>query len=93
VINESQFRISFPEFKSASDALITACLARAESQIDPEVYGDLTDEAHGLNTAHILSLSPNGQMARLTSDKSKSTYGVEFTKLREQATALLSRVP
>ena len=88
----AQFRVSFPEFKSATDPLVEACLARAESLIEPSVWLGLTDEGHGLLTAHILALSPNGQMARMQTDKGKSTYGTEYQSLRQQATALVGRV-
>jgi hypothetical protein len=86
------FRAMFPEFASAEDELVTACLLRAETQIAPEIWLDQEDEGHGLLTAHILALSPNGQMARMTSD-GKTTYGTEYVKLREQVTALVMRVP
>lgn len=93
MLNLAQFRLRFPEFKNAIDALVTETLARATAQIEPEVWGSLTDEGHGLLTAHLLAMAPNGQMARLQTEKGQSTYGTAYRQMREQVTALLSRAP
>jgi hypothetical protein len=86
VILLAAFRVAFPEFgANVADALINAKLADAANQIDPELYGPTTDQAHGLLTAHLLALAPGGQMARLKSDSSKSTYGEQFNALRDAA--------
>jgi hypothetical protein len=87
------FRVRFQEFQSAPDELITDFLARAAGRIDPLVWADKTDEGHGLLTAHLLANSPNGQMARLSSDKGTTTYWTDYKSLREEVTCGLLRVP
>lgn len=76
------FRAQYPEFEKCPDPLATAFLNDAAGQIDSTVWGIHTDRGHGLLTAHLLSMAPNGQFARLESDKAQSTYGVQYEKLR-----------
>lgn len=90
-MNLVEFRTRYPEFPAASvpDPLVNDALARATSRVDPEVYAHTTEEAIGLLAAHLLATSPNGQMARLVSDKGESTYGREFEKMKLSATCAL----
>ena len=87
MLSRAAWRLRFPEFDSASDTLVDGFLAQAWRRIDEEVWGEKADDGHGLLTAHLLALSPHGQMARLTQKdvaKTTSTYGLEFGKLEEQ---------
>lgn len=88
-MNRSTFRVRYPEFDSASDALIDAKLADAEVNVDAETYGDRYEQAHGLLTAHYLSCAPGGQFARLEADKLDTTYGRAFVELRSAATTMI----
>ena len=76
-----------PTFDATSDAKVTLVLAEATRRTDLRVFGDRFDEAVALRTAHILSLDPGGQMARLSGvsmgeDSLRLTaYGSDLQKL------------
>ncbi len=89
MLDPAGFRARYPEFATASDALVSVTLKDASSQIDNSVWGTLTDQAHGLLTAHMLVIAPNGQMARLQTDKGVSTYWTRYVALRDQQTFAL----
>jgi hypothetical protein len=80
------WRTQYPEFASAPDALVQAYLDRALARIDASVWGTLADQGQGLLAAHTLALAPNGQFARLTSEKGETTYGRQFARLEAQVT-------
>lgn len=88
-MNLATFRIEFPEFQSATDALVSALLARALLEVDAGGYGQRYDHAHGLLAAHYISCSPGGQMARLETDKAETTYGKAYLRLQKSAAALV----
>lgn len=68
------FRIRHPEFADTDLDQVDACLAAAALEIDADVFGDRTNEVHGLLTAHKLQMGPLGMNARLTlKDGSQST--------------------
>jgi hypothetical protein len=71
------FRARFPEFRTADDTLVSACLAAAAGETDSGEFGAAYDEAHGLLAAHKLAISPFGQAARMVSDKGQTTYMAE----------------
>src|SRR5437660_717192 len=73
------FRASFPEFVGTSDATVTAKLAEAAVCVDARL--PLADNRVGYLAAHLISISPFGQQARLSSDKGETTYMVEYTRL------------
>lgn len=83
------FRAEFPEFQNATDALVTALLARSALEVDSPTYGSRYDHAHGLLTAHYISCSPGGEVSRLQTDKSETTYGKAYLKLQRSAAALI----
>lgn len=85
MITLAAFKAAFPEFVEAGDTLIGTWLAFAANEIDAELYSHTTDQAHGLLTAHYLACAPSGQMARLASDKSQTTYGVRYLTLQASA--------
>lgn len=85
----STFRARYPEFANVDDALVTSHLADAEEHVDTSLWGDRYDAGHGLYAAHLLSISPMGQGARLAADKGASTYLAEFTRQAEQVTCAL----
>lgn len=90
MLDLSSFRTRFPEFITAPDPLVSAHLARAEARIDPDVWGDKTNDGHGYLTAHMLSLSQSGQMARVDAkDGTRTLYGDEHQRLERQVTICL----
>ncbi len=84
-MNLTNFRIRFPEFVNASNALIQATLDEAALELDSVVFDTKYDAAHGLLAAHKLALSPYGQGARLAAYTKKgivtSTYQHHFELL------------
>jgi hypothetical protein len=81
------FKIRYPEFKSASDDLIEACLEDAALSVDATVYGAKYDLAHGLLAAHYLAMNPNGLQLRMQTEQGSvplvaSHYGREFRRIR-----------
>lgn len=79
----SEFRIRYPEFEKADDALVSAILDEALVVTPPNIWGDLADRAQGLLTAHLLTLAPHGARgARLTLGAVSGTmYADEWQKL------------
>ncbi len=88
----ADFRVAFPEFRSASDALVGQQLAFAEAQIDPAVWKSTTAEGHGLLTAHKLALSPFGKQAKLSTASGSSTYLIAYDGLRAMVACAMNRV-
>lgn len=87
------FRLAFPEFENATDALIEGKLAEAAISVSSEVYGEQYDTAHGYLTAHLLSASPRGRaLARLENDKEATTYLRAFEAIRLQVAGGWHRV-
>jgi hypothetical protein len=70
----------FAAVNTANAAKVAAALADAAAQTDPEVFGDLTDQAHGLLTAHFLVSNPTGREARL---KGPAEYTTVYLRARE----------
>ncbi len=84
------FKARYSTFSPKADALVTAVLAEAVLEVDARLFGDTTDMAVGLLTAHKLSLDPSGGAARLDAKTilamkgqphASSTYGIEFDAL------------
>lgn len=69
------FRAQYPEFDGAPDALVTTLLGYAAERTPEDIWGDLQEEGHGLLTAHLLSLRPEGRDMRLSRDGVESIYG------------------
>ncbi len=87
----ADWRVQFPEFAAAPDALVQAFLDASELQVDAEVWGTLFDQGHGYLTAHKLALSPYGQAARL-SKKGETTYYPHFKEMQAGVTGGWIRV-
>lgn len=86
------FRALYPEFAKASSDLVQSRLDQATNRYDPDVWAERSDEAHGLQTAHLLAISPFGQAARLVSEKGRSTYLVEYERILPEVAGLIFRV-
>lgn len=85
-MNLADFRAKFPEFRSAPDPLVSKFLTDAALELNPTYWGTYFDLGHGYLTAAYLANAPNGQLARLDSDKATSTYKKAFEALRAQIT-------
>jgi hypothetical protein len=88
----SAFRLQFPEFDKVSDPQVNAALARAALEINVDVWGTKQDTGHGLLAAHLLAISPMGQMARMSSKEGDSTYGKQYRDNQATVAGLIFRV-
>jgi hypothetical protein len=91
-IDLATWRSLFPEFATAPDILVQSRIDQAALRIEPLVWGERSGEGQAFLTAHLLTLAPGGQFARLQSDKGKSTYGTQFDQMVVEVTALVMRV-
>lgn len=76
----AEFLVRYPEFVRIPTTLIDARIADAAERVDAATWD--TEYAHGvcLWAAHLLSISPSGQNARLASDKADTTYARAFAE-------------
>ena len=86
----AQFRVRYPDFRSAPDGLVQATLDEAALEVDATVFGALWSAAHGAMTAHVLALSPFGKNARLSPEEGKVTV---FSKYLMQLTLMARQGP
>jgi hypothetical protein len=76
------FRLRFPEFRTASDAMIQSFADAADKDIAADVYGDKADEARLYLTAHKLAISPFGRNARLVNEDGTTTYWSDYERIK-----------
>jgi hypothetical protein len=82
----ASFKARRPTFNPVADAVVTSALEEAARRVDPRVFGDRTDDAVSLLAAHLLSVDPGGQAARLKSTNASTTYLEDYRRLmRERA--------
>lgn len=75
------FKARWTEFEPTADALVESALAEAARSTDARLFGEKTDDGVGLLAAHLLSISPQGQQARLESSEAETTYSRERARL------------
>lgn len=76
------FQIRYPEFRTAGDALVQACLDEATLELDAGQWGTNLDTAQGLKAAHKIATSPGGQMSRLVQKDGSTCYSKAFATLQ-----------
>lgn len=89
LLSLADFRAKYPEFSTAQDALVTLFLNDAAERLDTFIWGIYLDKGHGLLTAHLLQIAPNGVFSRLDTDKAESTYGAEYQRLLVQVSSCI----
>lgn len=89
LLSLSNFRSKYPEFSTAPDPLVTLFLNDAAERLDTLIWGIYLDKGHGLLTAHLLQIAPNGVFSRLDTDKAESTYGTAYKELVAQVTSCI----
>jgi hypothetical protein len=94
-VSVASFKIAFPEFVKAGDAMLGAQLAFTETEVS-DSFGDSRDLAVMLKLADALALSPWGRDARLVpkgvDNAFSSTYGVRFRAMAEANGVTASRL-
>ncbi len=91
ILDLAEFRIKRPEFSTAEDAMVQAFLDDAANQLDARIWASYLSQGHEYLTCHLLASAPNGQFARLESDKTETIYGKQFLRL-EASVACCIRV-
>lgn len=85
-VTVAAFKVAFPEFLKAGDAMVEAQLAFTELEVS-DSFGDSRDLAVMLKLADSLALSPWGRDARMVpkgvENAFSSTYGLRFTRMAE----------
>ena len=79
----TDFRTRYPEFRTASDAFVSAYLADAANTVvgQSSQLGLAYDTAHGLATAHLIAVSPAGKTARMVNDDGTTQYGKTLSEM------------
>ncbi len=85
-----EFRVAFPEFKTAGDELVQNKLDFASRVLSREVLDDMYDEAHGVKAADMLAKSPFGQSARMVNKDGTTTYSRRFEEIKLSAPSAIS---
>lgn len=80
-VTVESFMAGNPEFSKTPQGLIAAKLAEAVLEVDPVIWGRLTDTGVTYLTAHKLALSPFGQNARLVAKDGTTTYQTHYKRL------------
>jgi hypothetical protein len=86
------FKESFPEFETTAAGLIKVKLAEALLSIGVDVWRDRADLGQGYLAAHLITLSPKGQNARMIvknpqgGDQPVTTYWGHYKRLQREVT-------
>lgn len=91
-VTVQRFLKAYPDFKNTDYQLVEQKLNQAILRVDSDAFGDLEDEGVMLLTAHLLSISPNGEKARLIKDSNETIYHEEYRRLAREVTFGLGRI-
>lgn len=81
-----QFKNEFPEFLETEEAVVQSRLSMANRQINANVWGSKATDGVKMLTAHLLSLSPLGEQARLKKENRGTIYGDQYEAMKRQVT-------
>lgn len=87
-VSYETFVEGFPEFAKAPKTLVDRKIVEASRLVDREVWRDKADDGISYLAAHLLSMSPFGQHARLVPPNSKVTREDALTTYERQYLAL-----
>lgn len=82
-VSRSDFLDQFPEFATTDTTLIDAKLFLANHELDEEVWDDQWVAGVLYLAAHLLSIAPRGQQARMQAATGETTYSKEFDRLKK----------
>lgn len=91
-VSVPRFLNAYPEFRDTEYQLVEQRLNLATLRISTDAFGDLVDDGIMLLAAHLLSISPSGEKARLVKDETDTIYNRELTKMKIALTAGLGRL-
>ena len=88
----AQFKKARPEFRDTEAFLVGNCIEQAKHRVSASVFGDSYTDALILKAAHLLSIGPAGEQAKLRMENRGDSYEAEFKTLAREVTMGLSRV-
>lgn len=77
----AEFKVEFPEFSGAPDALVTAKLADATARLNPDVWGDRLSMGIKYMAARMLARAPNARAMKLVDKDGNTIYDEEYRTL------------
>jgi hypothetical protein len=86
------FRQAFPEFADTDDTLVMQKLKAAETRIAAGSWGDSYNQGVMYLAAHLLSIAPSGEFARLKKENRVTTYQLEWERMKKEVTMGLGRL-
>ncbi len=86
----AKFRNAFDEFRSTDDGAIEAKLVLARLEVNAGVWGGRADSGVMHMTAHLLSLAPSGQNARLKVT-GRTPYLMQYNRMKRAVTSGFAR--
>ena len=84
-MSTKNFLQRFPEFADTENKLLEMALGEAQSEMNPQYWGELFDVASSYLAAHKLAISPLGEPSRLDGVQEKSIYQLEYERLCRSA--------
>ncbi len=91
-VDYSSFVKAFPAFKKTSRDLVEAKIAEASREVDAVVWGELADDGIGYLAAHLMSMAPGGEHARLVPRNAKVVRGEALTTYERHYKRLVKMV-
>lgn len=91
-VSVQRFFQAFPEFKNTDTALVQQKLDAAALRVQSATWDNLETQGVMFLAAHLLSVAPEGEQARLKKENRVTTYWLEFERMRKEATLGLGRV-
>lgn len=91
-VSVSRFKKSFPEFRNTATELCEQKLASATLRIAERIWGDRTSEGIMYLAAHLLSMAPEGEQARLKSENRATVYERVWKDMKREVTMGSGRV-
>lgn len=82
----AEFKASFPEFRSAPDALVTLKMTDAAESTSVAVWGATYDKGIYYRTADLLAKSPFGRKMGLVNKDGTTAYSADLRRLEELVT-------
>ena len=79
----AEFKVLFPEFAGAPDALVTPRLAWAEERTPSGIWGDKQEQGIAWMVAHWLCLLPGSEDMRKGERPGETLYGRERARLNK----------
>jgi hypothetical protein len=91
-VTVAQFLEAYPDFENTDQALIQSKLNLAAGRIATGTWGDLADEGNMALAAHLLSMSPSGENARLAKEDRADVYERVWRQMVREVTMGAGRV-